>query len=104
MSYTNKGSAQARAKHVQSLMTSKGWKIRVWENMGWHWSLNKGWITLSEGFGTFSTLASSDCGVGEVYLDVIKNDFKDPNTAVEAQLSMMEKLANTILAGVKASQ
>ncbi len=43
-----KKEATVKAKALKKLMKTKGWKIRVWENIGWHYSLKNGPVNLSE--------------------------------------------------------
>lgn len=91
-----KNKAMQRAKAMQAKMKTKGWRIEVHENFGWHYSIRKGWITLYEstcdGFpSTYWTLMSNMRGAGETFLlvpDRHTRRQKDPNKAVEAQLKV----------------
>lgn len=61
--------ATNRAKSVRARMLSPdSWTVRVWENMGWHWSLICGNVSLHEDLdGKFWAMVSydeDDAGVG----------------------------------------
>jgi hypothetical protein len=48
MTYSSKAAAQKRAEQLRKQMQGKGWKIRVHENMGWHFNLRLGPVQLHE--------------------------------------------------------
>lgn len=86
-----KAEALRRARQVKARLKTKGWKIKVWNNRGWCWSLDHldGHLTLNESIHTktFSTLFSSgDYAHTGSYNWLVREHFKDPNKAVEAQL------------------
>jgi len=35
-----------KANALKSKMTGKGWKIRVWQNLGWHYSIYSGNVAI----------------------------------------------------------
>lgn len=94
------------ARACRKRMLSKGWKIRVWENLGWHWGIHKGALSVypSEG-GVFHCMMGERIpSTGGSYLwnlpQLVDRD-KDPNrlvtrqrnqcTAVMAQLTFVLK-------------
>ncbi len=87
--------AQATLKKLDN---PRGWKIRVWENGGWHVSLSKGTMTLyvrkyMMGEVEYSTLMNFDKkhpGTGAPEL-TLRQSFKCPNKAIEAQLKVARK-------------
>jgi hypothetical protein len=66
MKHTTQNEAQARAERVRDKFKLKGWAVRVWENLGWHWNLQRANLSLSEypkgrdGKTYFSCMVSDD--------------------------------------------
>lgn len=89
---------KAKAIGVMTLKRLKnpaGWKIRVWENMGWHVQLKKGGMNLHiRTYGDkieYSTLFSAEGGSGgdPSWTDQFRSE--DPNKAVEHQLKLVRR-------------
>lgn len=88
-----KEQATRRGKAMLRKMKTKGWKIRVHENIGWHYTLVCGSIMLNQ---------ESDCGLFYILCDdweppmggrpdwLVRKHFKDPNQAVENQMIAMQ--------------
>lgn len=110
------GSDCTRAEHdrahaignmtLEKLINPKGWKVRVWENGGWHVQLQKGGMSLhisvdrKTGKIEYSTLlgrTKNEYG-GNPDWTVIgsKGHFDCPNKAISAQL----KIARKVLKGM----
>jgi hypothetical protein len=97
MSFKTKEEATLRAKAVLRKMKTKGWKIRVHENLGWHFSLQNKTLNLSEHADTdgkhyYSCLISPEpggvCGLS-LWTDprwAIPLASRNPNTCVDASL------------------
>lgn len=88
----------ARAKKL--LKNPSGWKIKVWENGGWHVQLKKGGMNLSvrrqsimEDTLVFSVLFSSDGGIGGdmAWSNSRTRAHVDPNFVIEEQLDIAQK-------------
>jgi len=85
--------AIAEAREVRAKMKTKGWRVRVFENLGWHWNLFNGYITLSgDGCGVtksvkYSAMMADSLPPGGSpnfwYPGPGKGYFKDPNKAVD---------------------
>lgn len=81
---------------LRDRMIGKGWKLRVWENLGWHYSVQCGTIAVhashhsSDGKVLYSTLMSTnvaDIGVGSsIFYE--QRHFNDPNKAVRHQMKI----------------
>lgn len=94
-----KAEATAKAKALLKRMTTKGWKIRVHENMGWHYNLINGPVNLYEyvleiGKPHYSCLIGTEnggCGVGLALWTEEKAfkhpSSKDPNKCVARAVS-----------------
>lgn len=71
-----------------------GWTLRVWENLGWHYSATCAGMSVYPAYGGgFHTLLSAEAwknggpGGGEVYWSGLRaRTFKDPRRAVADQL------------------
>ena len=89
--------AHAIGKTVLGMLKKKkGWKIRVWENLGWHVQLQKGGMNLHiHDYGNgleFHTLLSRERGGSGGNPDWTKNfHSKDPNIAIAHQLRLARK-------------
>ncbi len=85
-----KREATRAAKGLLARMKTKGWKIAMWNNCGWHFNLYlcNGEVTLS---GTCSILGCLDgaTNCGEPGLGV--GDYRDPNRAVDVLIRKMQK-------------
>lgn len=46
-----KSEATSAAKRLLAQMSGRGWKIRVWENMGWHYSVETRGLSVTEHLG-----------------------------------------------------
>jgi hypothetical protein len=98
-----KDEAVAKAKKTLSMMKTPGWKMRVWDNSGWHFALQKGGMSIhwSEEHKTYSCLLSTSEGSsgGEVFwsdanTSGIHFESKDPNKAVNHQLAVAQRFVN----------
>lgn len=90
----DKHEAEKHGRELLDKMHTKGWKLRVWENAGWNYSISKGYISVYPSYrnDTFWTLMGDPAGVGEVYFRNDDHDtFKDPNKAVANQLKVAFK-------------
>lgn len=98
-----KAEATKVAKAAIKKMRTKGWKVRVWENCGWHASIFRGFLHIhyDEYLKTYSALMGADasCPGGEMYWS---HHFrhKDPNKVEIHQLNVAirftHKCANAI--------
>ncbi len=91
MGSTCKSEAEAReqAEYCLMKMKTKGWTVRVWENLGWHWQLRNVYIQLYPGSSgeTYHILISSCLPPvgGEMYwTHNVYPAPTDPNEAVAA--------------------
>ena len=106
---STKNAARQAGRRLITKMNSKGWKLRVWENMGWHYSIRKGAVTLYEtiymsGEKVYDTLMSSSTpGAGEMYYDPRQKNFTDPNEAYFHQLRVASNHARECLEDIKQS-
>jgi len=89
-----KEQATARAKRLKAKMTTKGWKIRVSDNIGWHYSIHNGYITVYESRpGTYHALMGDvkDGFGGLAVWTPIVNYGKNPNEVVVRTLNAAKK-------------
>ncbi len=89
MSFNSEREAFKRAEKVVKKLNTKGWKINVWENLGWHYELLNSYMSLHEVSGTFYAMVSNSlpAGSGSAFWTV-RNDptFENPNDAVRLAL------------------
>lgn len=97
-SFDSKAQAVASAKKVKYRMDDPSqWRVEVHENLGWHWRLVRGRMSLHQsrpliGALRYWTLLSTDGkGGGEVYWTPNHKTFLDPNEAVRFQLALARK-------------
>jgi hypothetical protein len=84
--------AFSEARTTLAKMKTRGWKIRVWENMGWHWSLTNALCGMSlhtthdvRGLTFWGMMADGDCKNaqhGSCGFQSCSHNSKDPNKAV----------------------
>ena len=82
MGYATKAKALKDGHSLIKKMKTSGWKLRVWENMGWHYSIRKGAISISPVY------------YGRSYMALMSSstlDARDPNKAYENQLKAVKK-------------
>lgn len=103
MSFKTEELAKKRADQVKAMLPRKGqgWTIRVWENLGWHWSLYNGPMSLYES----NVLRQFWCGISREMHYPEKGDypigmapeyscddiFKTPLAAIKAQIKQFEE-------------
>lgn len=85
--------ARAYAKKALKRMRTKGWTIRTWDNLGWHWTLWRPHIQVRQGLGgTFSAgVSEHEDGVGTPAYWYNGNSYADPNKAVEMAVREAQK-------------
>ena len=97
-----KAEATAAAKRCLKKMRTSGWKIRVFENMGWHWRLQNGYLAVADvGYGKstgrYHAMMSSVSGASGTpswwYCDATSTD---PNKVIRLQLRRALEFANHI--------
>ena len=94
-----KREATARGKKLLKKMKGKGWKLRVHENIGWHFNVWNGPIAVHDsGDGIYWCLmgTAADClGVACGHMDWSDNFHnKDPNKVVEHQVRIARKVVD----------
>lgn len=83
--------ATRKAKALLSKMKTKGWKIRVWENIGWHHAIYCGYLSIHEFAGKYNAMLSDDTFAGTPIYWSHGNFYKDPNKAVTMVMKAAEK-------------
>ena len=77
----NKKEAIRKAKRLRDMMITSGWKIRVWENLGWHYEINNETVSVTESSGgRYFAMLRPHYSYWEV------PHHKNPNKAVELLL------------------
>jgi len=105
--------AKIRGKALLKCMHGKGWKLRVWENFGWHYSVYNETILVygsSNEYdnGEYRVLLSADSNHpygGDLLWTphpAIRN--KDPNKAVRDQLEYATKAVNKLASAINATK
>ena len=89
-----KAQAQSLGRRTRDKMRGKGWKVHVWDNIGWHIKIYKGSIAIYVNDGirrTYMPAFDRYCGDRipsgtRVEFSVDETSFTDPNDAVQAQM------------------
>ena len=115
MNHKSKQAAQEVANKTLAIMKTDGWTVRVWENLGWHWTLVKtggnhpdrsperhGYrrtVTVNEAHNGkfFSMIGYDQTGTILQHVEGEDASFEDPNEAVEAQLARWRKEAAAVV-------
>lgn len=105
-----KQGAITKGRQLRARMKTGGWKLVVWQNMGWHYNLQRGPITLNVSKDRQATVywcqMTSDpkrSGYGEVFWDRCPY-FRDPNRAVAAQIRIAERFAARLARAIAAAK
>lgn len=84
------------------------WSIRIWENLGWHYSLQRGPILLYERDGKYSVLIDEEItnptGGAAIWTEN-SNSYSDPKKAVLKAIERVNKVVshlNNVLDSIKA--
>jgi hypothetical protein len=99
--YLSEAAARSKAQKVlKSLYKPSKWKVRVWENLGWHWSLVSPPVALhySPADGKFFVLMSDskDHAGGGLPLWTDHRDYSDPNRAIQSTVRKAEVEVNRL--------
>lgn len=99
----NEGLAISKAKKLLKKVKGKGWKISVWENLGWHYCLRGDFISLYEHQDkTYHAMISTDIdGIGGLAMWTGNRYYKNPNTAINYAIKKAEKCLAELTNAVK---
>jgi hypothetical protein len=94
--------ARKKAEEVKDQLPGKGWKIHVWENIGWHYRVIRGPVRVSSNYiGTYGASvegpvwdSSSRCGYG---LTVHGPDRSTPMKAMKAAIKKFKNQVKKVL-------
>lgn len=99
--HANYVKAHKDAKNLIKQMKTTGWNVHVWENLGWHWRINKldGLLSVSgdpkTGYNAMlSTSLPGTCD--SIWYD--PKYFKDPNKAVAHRITVARGILKPIQA------
>jgi len=91
--FFSKEKAEAEGNALLARMKGRGWKLRVWQNFGWHYSIYNGSMnvhpTQNSCLERYYTLLGDNKHkhAGCVFWSMNGKTYKDPNDAVEEQLN-----------------
>lgn len=96
-SYNTKAAAKSAAYRLKKKLYGYGWKVEVWESLGWHFTLRLGNLSLIEDISAFdgsktywTLLSATHPGAGDPDWN-IDEIFTSPNEAVMNQLDLASK-------------
>ena len=99
--------AQQAGQLLLGKMRGTGWKLRVWENLGWHYSVSAGPVCVHESAdGGFFALVSDDpekAGPGASFW-TRPGGYTDPNRAVRAAVRRAVELTTRLVAVCQAAR
>jgi hypothetical protein len=97
--------ARREGRKLLKRMKGKGWKLRVWENLGWHFCVWNGPAAVYPSInGKFHCLlADHDCkGTGAGHGEwTTTESFADPNKAVACELASAESVVQKYIKALK---
>lgn len=104
-----KEEAEKKGREMLAMMNTGGWKLEVWENLGWHCALRNGYVNISH----------SNYGDGDSYLALVNDrgsgshdsfvnaggieHHTDPNEAVESRLRQIEEWLDGVVTKTRAT-
>ena len=94
----DKLTAEKQGKKLLDRMTCYGgWKLRVWENLGWHYAIYKNGMNIHPGYNKpnetpkyYALFGRDDRSGGEIFWSDKFRD-SDPNVVVMHQLSIAQQ-------------
>jgi len=101
-----KNEAEKAGQELLGKMKDPNWKLRVWQNLGWHCEISNGPISISyhpESQNPYLILMSDDPrrnGVGAIFWHMDKSSFKDPLVCIKKQVEAARKRVNLIYSAV----
>jgi len=104
-----KKEAALKGKKLLKQMAGRGWKLRVWENLGWHYCVNSGPVSVYPSYneGNFFCLISTDpkkAGFGgSAWTNSSASPHKNPNQVVWEAFENMSQVVDKYLAVKKAA-
>lgn len=106
-----KAAATKKAKALLAKMKTKGWKIRVHENLGWHYGLFNEKLSLhASKFGnekiTYHCMLGEHPGTGIGFLTAPSGEryFRDPNKAVKFCVEYARRVVDNYVAFVELAE
>jgi len=96
--------AEVRALALKKKMKGKGWKTRVWENMGWFFEVKNGPITVIGEEGSYFAMVGRDGSGNGCWTCGSCENFKDPNRAVAVAVKHARKQLDECIKIVKTSE
>jgi hypothetical protein len=100
----------ALGRNLLKKMKGKGWRLRVWENIGWHYCVINGPVQvypLSSSHTEYHCLVSSNsvsrggCGIWTSPKNI---SFDDPNTAVRTEVENAKRVVTQLVNAVKEAE
>jgi len=87
MAFHRKVDAEKAAKDLKKKLKGRGWKIDVWENLGWHYRVSAGSLKVYPSYtkGHYFCLFGKGGGGDSIWTDSFTS--RDPNEVVEHQLA-----------------
>ena len=101
-----KTEAEKVGQELLDKMKDKNWKLRVWQNLGWHCEISNGPISISyhpENQNPYLILMSDDprrSGTGAGIWTMGKSSFKDPLICIKKQVEVARKRVDLIYSTV----
>jgi hypothetical protein len=91
-----KKEAEKLGQELLSHMKGNGWELRIWENLGWHYSVTNNLLEVyPSSNGKYFCLFGYKSGGRPEW--TIKESFDNPNEAVERTLQLARNNVNELL-------
>lgn len=89
--------AEDLAEKLLNQMKGSGWKLKIWENLGWHYCVCNGPLQVhpSSIDDSYFTLLDGDGSGGGSPCYSVDTNFNDPNEAVRVQLETARLFVNS---------
>ena len=103
-----KEQAEAKGAALLNRIRGTGWKVHVWENMGWHYAVHKGGLHVHSSFDMegmeekYFTLFSSSGNVGGEIFWTNHLRHHDPNVLIKRQLDVAQEFVDKCQGAINA--
>lgn len=100
MTCKTKEEAEKKARILKAKMKGSGWKIRVWRNFGWNYSVRNKYASVYEyGSKYHCMLSPVPDGTGGTPTEwYTEKQHKDPNKAVAAAVQKLQRVRDEAVA------
>lgn len=105
---TTKAEAAAEGKKLLSKLKGTGWKLSLWQNLGWCFKVTQGPVSVHETCGKYWAMVSdnpNDASFGaNIWTEARTRSYADPNKAVARAIKLARDMLGELTEAVEAAE